>query len=62
LLNELGKLFGMRVVYKSKKNQWSSIIGIKTRELMMHVDGRLDHVIFDEPKPNIPEGKWFLRI
>ena len=29
---------------------------------MMYIDGRLDHVNYDEPKPNIPEEKWFLRI
>ena len=52
----------MRVVYKSKKHQWSNIIEIKTRELMMYIDNRLDHVDFDEPKLNIPEGKLFLRI
>ena len=62
LLNELGKLLGMRVIYKNKKHQWSSIIEIKTRELMMYIDGRLDHVNFNKPKPNIPEGKWFLGI
>ena len=56
------KLFGMRVMYKSKRYKWTSIIEIKTRELMMYVDGRLDHVDFSEPKPNIPEGKWYLRI
>ena len=50
----------MRVVHKSKKRQWSSIIEIKTRELMMHIDGRLDRVNYDEPRPNIPDGKWFL--
>ena len=62
LLNELGKLLGMRVTYKSKKHQWSTIIEMKTRELMMYTDGRLDYVDFSEPKPNIVEGKWFLRI
>jgi len=62
LLNELGKLLGMRVTYKSKKHQWSRIIEMKTRELMMHIDGRLDHMDFREPRPNIVEGKWFLRI
>ena len=31
LLNELGKLFGTRVLYKNKKHQWSRIIEIKTR-------------------------------
>jgi len=62
LLNELGKLLGMRVMYKHKKHQWSTIIEMKTRELMMYIDGRLDHVNYDEPKPNIPEGKWFLSI
>ena len=60
MLNELEKLLGMRVVHKSKKRQWSSIIEIKTRELMMHIDGRLDRVNYDEPRPNIPDGKWFL--
>jgi len=62
LLNELGKLLGTRVIYKNKKHQWSSIIEIKTRELMIHIDGRLNDLDFNEPKPNIPEGKWFLRI
>ena len=62
LLTELGKLFGMRVMYKNKKRQWSTIIAMQTRELMMYIDGKLDYVDFSEPKPNIPEGKWFLRI
>lgn len=35
---------------------------MKTRELMMHIDGRLDYLNFSEPEPNIPDGKWFLRI
>jgi len=52
LLNELGKLLGTRVIYKNKKHQWSSIIEIKTRELMMYIDGRLDHLDFIEPNPN----------
>ena len=58
LLNELGKLFGMRITYKHKKHQWSSIIEMKTRELMI-IDGRLDYVVFSESRPNIPEGKLF---
>ncbi len=62
LLTELGKLLGIRVMYKSKKCRWSSIIEMKTRELMMHIDERLDPVNFDEPRSNIVEGKWFLRI
>jgi len=62
LLNELGKLLGMRVTYKSKKHQWSRIIEMKTRELMMFIDSRLDHLDFIEPKHNIPAGRWFLRI
>lgn len=52
----------MRIMYKNRKHQWSTIIEMKTRELMMYIDGRLDCVDFSEPKPNIPEGKWFLRI
>jgi len=52
----------MRVVYKNRKHQWSSIIEIKTRELMMYIDGRLDCVDFSSPTPNILEGKWFLKI
>lgn len=62
VLNELGKLLGMKVMYKNKKHEWSNIIELKTRELLMHIDGRLDQVDFSEPYPNIPEGKWFLRI
>ena len=62
LLNDLGKFFGTRVIYKNRKHQWSSIIEMKTRELMMYIDSRLDHVEFNQPKPNIPEGKWFLGI
>jgi len=62
LLNELEKLLGMRVMYRSKKHQWSAIIEMKTRELMMYIDGRLDFVDFTEPRSNIPEGNWFLRI
>ena len=57
LLTELGKLLGMRVIYKNKKVKWSSIVEIKTRELMMHIDGRLNYLNFEEPKPNIPEVK-----
>ena len=56
-LNELGKLLGMRVDYKNKKHQWSSIIEIKTRELMMNINNRLHPVKFGEPIPNISEGK-----
>jgi len=62
LLKELGKLLGLRVVYKNKKHQWSTMIEMKTRELMMHIAGRLDYLNFSEPGPNIVEGKWFLRI
>ena len=61
LLNELGKLLGMRVIYDHRKHAWSSIIEIKTRELMMFMDGRLDYVDFSEPSVTIPEGKWFLK-
>ena len=32
------------------------------REFMMYIDGRPDNVDFIEPKPNTPEGKWFLSI
>ncbi len=52
----------MRILYKNRKHQWSSIIDMKTRELMMYIDDRLDYVDFNEPRSNIPEGKWFLRI
>ena len=62
LLNELGKLFGMRVMYQNRKRQWSSIIEMKTRELMMHIEGKLNYLNFEERRPNIAEGKWFLRI
>ena len=47
LLTELGKLLGMRIIYKNKKHQWSSIIEIKTRELMMYIDGRLNDLDFN---------------
>ena len=62
LLNELGKLLGMRVLYKNRKHQWSCMIEMKTRELMIYIDGRLNDLDFEEPKPNIPEGKLFLKI
>ena len=62
LLNELGNILGTRVIYKNRKHQWSGMIEIKTRELMMHIDGRLDHIDFCEPRPNIVEGQWFLSI
>ena len=62
LLNELGKLFGMSVIYKNRKHQWSSMIEMKTRELKMYVNGRLIDLDFNEPKPNIPKGKLFLKI
>ena len=62
LLNELGKLLGMRVLYRNKKHRWSSMIEIKTRELMMYIDARLYCVDFSEPRPNIPNGRWFLKI
>ena len=61
-LNELGKLLGMKIMCKNRKHQRSSIIEMKTRELMMYIDGRLDCVDVSEPRPNIPDGKWFLRI
>ena len=35
---------------------------MRTRELMMYIDGRLNELDFNPPKPNIPEGKLFLRI
>ena len=62
LLTELGKLLGMRVIYKNKKHQWSSMTEIKTRELMMHIDGGLNYLNFEESRPNIPDSEWFLRI
>ena len=62
LLTELGKLLGMKIIYKNRKHQWSTIIEMKARELMMHCDGRLTDLNFEEPKPNIPEGNWFLKI
>ena len=27
----------------------------------LYINGRLDSVDFSEPRPNIPEGKWFLK-
>jgi len=56
-LTELGNILGMRVMYQNRKRQWSSIIEIKTRELMMYIDGRLNYLDFNECQPNIPEGK-----
>ena len=62
LLNELGKLLGMRIMYKNRKHTWSSMIEMKTRELMMYIDGRLDRLDFCACNPNILDGRWFLRI
>ena len=62
LLNELDKCFRTRVIYKNRKHQWSSIIEMKTRELIIHCDGRLNYLNFNKPKPNIPEGNLFLGI
>jgi len=34
---------------------------MKTREIMMYCNRRLDPVNFEDPKPNIAEGKLFLK-
>ena len=43
----------MRVIYKIRKHQWSGIIEIKTRELMMYIDKRLDYFDFNFLRTNI---------